>query len=304
MALPDLQAELGLDLKPGEEQEYWEELVSTARAYRDTLGEGPQVKTAQDYLEDLKKEIQDGEIIRFSPNLNVVALNQELFQDLHLNLEPYLANLLKHYSFFLVHIPVILSPRRGWTFKELRCIVEFNPGQEPQNRPVAYQIFPAEEWQRLFQCTAELNIGLDGNLQFKVDPQELPSLENLGLPAKVAAELKGGMKGRFLVGPFNYYLMQPRITAKGRDDVKVIWNLFGERQVTQSNPRLGVVLKVPREISRVDIAGVLLVYPSFRLLGEGFWHVVKVLSAAAKNFFQQGAPIIKECPWEDITARA
>lgn len=307
MSLADLHAELGLDsnFRPDDAAKFWDELLFTARNYKKKLGDGSQIPDPQNYLADLREENARGEFVRFSPVLDVKALDEQYFHALRLDIDPTLTLQFKHFFFLLVKIPITLSRKHGWAYKELRCTVEFNPGAKPRNRPIAYQIVPAEEWVPLIALGVELQIGLDGAAEFKVDLNQLPSLEGLDLPARTAAQIKGTAKGGLGLA-FSHYLMQPKIIAKGKGDVKVHWQLIGKQQVTYSEPSLGVVLKVPREVARVDIIGALTVFPSFHLLGEGFWHIVESLGTAARRFFKKGAPPTKavEVVWEDITARA
>jgi len=302
MSIDSLYAELGVNFQPNDRQMFLQELAGVANAYRTTLGS--EEKTEEDSNRLLKLVDELGkEVAELSPILSVVPLKKKLFTDLQLKTPPYIANLLKRFNFYLVDFPITLFSRPGWGFRRLECRVEFNPDLPCTERPVAYQIFPHEEWRDIVQAWQGLTVGLDEKFEFKIDSaQPKEQMLNLSAPAKAAIELKMAGKAGLILGPFNHYVRRPKILSQGRGNVKVIWRLDGEEQIIQREPRLGVVLQAPKHVSRIDAIGVLSVFRTFHFFTAELRDVIDFFSEPTKNFLDNSAPATDKKPWDDITA--
>ena len=304
MSIDNLYAELGIDFQPDDRKMFLQELADVARNYKSSLGSKPgkQVEEDSAKLQEFAAELGK-EVAEFSPRLSVVPLRRKLFTDLSMEVPPYIANLLGRFNFYLVDFPITLFPRPGWGFSQLECNVEFNPDRPPTERPVAYQIFPHEEWQEVIHAWQGLTVGLDENLEFKIDPvKAAEKIAGLSAPVKAAVELKTAAKGGLVLGPFDYHVRRPKILSKGRGNVKVYWRLESEEDIMQEEPRLGVVLQVPKEVSRVDVIGAMAATRTFHFFTTGLRHVWELLSGRTKKFLEKGAPVTDSEPWNDITA--
>jgi hypothetical protein len=302
MGLDSLYAELDVDFQPGDRRMFLDELADVARDYETSLGADEPAKESTSQLKQLASELGQ-ELVEFSPRLNVVALNRKLFSDLSLDIPPTTEELFRRFNFYLVDFPITLVPRPGGSFTQLDCIVEFNPDSPSEERPVAYQIFPHEEWQEVIHAWQGVNVGIDEKLQFNLDPAAaVEKLSGLPLPAKAAVELKMSANAGLILGPFDYHIRRPKIISKGRGNVKVYWRLHGEEDIAYQEPRLGIVLQVPKQISRVDAIGALAVSRKFHLFTSEIRHAMEFLSERAKNFLKSGAPASDKKPWNDITA--
>jgi hypothetical protein len=300
MSLDHLYAELGVEFQPDEQEGFLQELADVARYHKGLLGAEPGADDDSP-LEKLAKELGN-ERVGFAPRPAVVALRPKLFADLHLEAPPYIRQLFQRFNFYLVNFPITLIPRPGGGFSQLDCIVEFNPKGLPNNRPVAYQIFPQEEWQEVIHAWQGVTVGIDEKLEFKVDPlQAAEKLLTLSLPAKAAVELKTAANAGLVLGPFDYHIRRPKIMSRGRGDAKVYWRLDGEEHLTENEPRFGVVLQVPKDVARVDAIGALLARRTFHFLTADFRHLLEYLSDRARRFFEKGAPATDKKPWDDIT---
>ena len=301
MSLDNLYAELGVEFQPDERAGFFQELADVARDHSGLLGDKPDADGDNMRLENLAKELGN-ERISFAPRPAVVALRPKLLADLHLEAPPYIRQLFQHFNFYLVDFPITLIPRPGGGFSQLDCIVEFNPDGAPNKRPVAYQIFPHEEWQEVIHAWQGVTVGIDEKLEFKIDPvQAAGVLSTLSLPVKAAVELKTAANAGLALGPFDYHIRRPKIISKGRGDAKVYWRLQGEEQVTESEPRLGVVLQVPKDVARVDAIGAVAARRTFHFLTADLGHLLKYLSEGARRFFEKDAPASDKKSWDDIT---
>src|SRR5438094_870079 len=164
-----LYAELGLQFQPGDRHLYLQELADIARDYRSALGPEERRGGATTALQDLTAELGKESVV-FSPTLPVRPLTMKLISDLHVEIPPHVGNLLRVSRFYLVDFPITMFPRPGWAFVRLDCIVEFNPGATSPKRPTAYQIFPDEKWEEVMRAWQGFKLGVDENLEFKLDP--------------------------------------------------------------------------------------------------------------------------------------
>lgn len=301
MNIDELYAELGVDFQPGDRQIFLGEFADTARSYRSHLGTGGTDEARDTQLEKLAEELGK-EMVEFSPKLTAVPLDTQHFNDLHLEVPPYIAGLFQRYNFYLVNFPITVVPRPGGGFVRLECIVEFNPDDPTAERPIAYQIFPREDWQEIIHASQGLKIGLDENLEFKVDPVQAAGLSSVALPIKAEIEQKMAGRAGLILGPFDYDIRRSRILSRGTGNVKVHWRMEGEGSTTQEEPRLGVVLEVPKSTQKLDAIGVLVAYSTFHFFTANVRDVLEAMSNAGGNFFRKGLPISHKMSWDRISA--
>lgn len=308
MAIDDLYAELGLDFQPDERGLFLQEVTAVARDYRSSLSPKSAVRSPQEaddpsqHIERLAKELEE-DTAEFSPVRDIVPLRRKHFADHGLEVPPHIAHLMRRFDFYLLHVPITLVPRPGWAFVQLDCIVEFNPGRPPDERAVAYQIFPEDDWQDIIRASQGLAVGLDENLEFKVDVKRLRvELPELGAEARIEVGTKAAGEAGLILGPFNYRIRRPKIISKGRSHVKVRWRLESTEYFEEEEPRLGVVLQVPKEVSRVDVVGVLKACKDFQTLTAHVRHLLPYVKERTKNFFKGGAPLTDELRLTDVTA--
>lgn len=302
MAVADLS---GVEFSEEERFEFMEELKHVARSRMGMLGdefapeEDERMTALLRSLDDLQEQVAHGEAIRFSPILQVIPLSADLFSGLELKAPPYLANLMQRNDFFLVNIPITLFPKPGWGFTHLELGLRMNPGQPPDRLPVAYQIFPDQKWEVVAQASQYLNVGLDEHFRFKT-PEISGELTKASLDAGVGLDASAG--ATLVLGPFNYVVRRPKIQTAGEGDVEVRWRLEGAAHFQEEQVKMGLVLQVPKEVSRVDLASAMEVSKSFRTFSDEVKYLIRHLRERSQNFFKRGAPIQKSHAWVDILA--
>lgn len=308
MSIEGLSQELGIDFSADVRKKYLKELAEVGENYASPLGGPTGEAPLGRHLKELIEQLGDEEV-ELSPVLDVLSLREEDFINRGQTVPPKILELLHRYKFYLVHFPISLMPRAGWGFTDLDCIVEFNPGARSDERPVAFQVFPQEVWQDVIRARLGLSIeleesvGLDESFEFKLDPVPFAAISS-ELGAEARAALTGRVAGGagLIVGPFDYHIWQPKIATSGCGHVKVRWRLEGERYVTGSTSRLGVVLQVPLAATRVDIIGVVRVGMHFHLFTAEVRHLVRYVREKARRYFEAGAPIVSSQRWMDVTA--
>jgi len=307
MSIASLHEELGVDFRPGERGAFLQEMAAVARDYRGLLGDEEAALTAE--VDDLSQHIQrlaqelEEDTAEFSPVRDIVPLRSDHFADHGLDVPAHIADLMRRFDYYLLHIPIVLFARGGWAFAQLECIIEFNPGRPPNERAVAYQIFPADDWQDVIRASQGLAIGLDENLEFKVDVKRLAlELPDLSAEARAKVGTKAAGKAGLVLGPFDYRIRRPRVISKGRGHVKVRWRLEGAEHFEEEEPTLGVVLQVPKDVSQVDVIGVLKASKDSRALTDDVRHLLPYVRERTRNFLKGGAPLTDALQLTNVTA--
>ena len=127
-------------------------------------------------------------------------------------------------------------------------------------------------------------------------------LPGLSAEAQAKVSTKGASAAGLIRGPFNYVIRRAKIISRGRGHVKGYWRLESEEYFEQEEPRLGIVLQVPKEVSQVDAVGVLKACKDFHTLTAHVRHLLPYVKERTRNFFKQGAPLSDSMQWHDVTA--
>jgi hypothetical protein len=226
----------------------------------------------------------------FGPRPEVLPLDAEALKARGGELDSRVKALLGQFDFYTVTFPVTLFPKRGWAFDRLECQVEFNPGESPERRPLAHDVFPGSDWETLAKATMHLEIGVTEALEFRAKAA-VPLLASAG------AEGKLDSGAGFVFPPRDYHVKRARLVSRGKDNAEVFWRLDNESFFQEDEPRLGVILKVPKGVAPVKATGVLAAYRSFRTLSADLGDVVKYLGDRVLNFFRKGAPLVDRGEW-------
>jgi len=236
-------------------------------------------------LRDLKQEKAS-----FGPCPEVLPLGLDTLEARGIVPDHRVRTLLECFDFYSVTFPITLFPKRGWAFDRLECQVEFNPGESAERRPLAHDIFPSSSWETLARAQLKLEVGVTEGLEFRT-----PTVDAGVASAEVAGKLAAG--ARFVFPPRDYHVKRARILSRGKDDCEVLWRLDDAEFFEEDEPRLGVVLKVPRGVDEVRASGLLAAYRSFRMLSSNLGDLLGYLNERARNFFQKGAPLVDRGQW-------
>jgi len=227
----------------------------------------------------------------FGPCPEVLPLDSEALKSRGVDLDTRVRTLLDRFDFYNVTFPVTLFPKRGWAFDRLECQVEFNPGESPDRRPLAHDIFPGSDWETLAKATMHLEIGITEALEFRAKAAA-PSLASAGAEGQLSAG------AGFIFPPREYHVKRARIVSRGKNASEVFWRLDDESFFEKDEPRLGVILKVPKGVTPVKAKGMLAAYRSFHKLGADLGVLMEYLSERVRSFFTKGAPLVDRGEWE------
>jgi hypothetical protein len=278
--------------------QYINEIAQAALDQKRTLGKSLRADESAERLADMLRKLGE-ESAEFSPSLGVYHLASELFTDRGILMPVAVAELMSRYDFYLVNVPVTLVPRSGWDFSELECRIAFNVDAAEDRRPVAHELFPKEEWQTLISSQNELSFGIDANLAVNAGVK-LPVTPVVGGDASAGA--KAGVKSQFIIGPFTYQVRRRRVMTRGKGNVFAYWRLSGDRAADTEDTQLSVVLRVPKDVSVVNVDGVMKASRHISTFGAGFRALLEFVTKGTRDFFERGAPLSDTHSWSAVTA--
>jgi len=215
------------------------------------------------------------------------------------------ARLKRDYNFYWVRYPLRLFPRRNWAFNRLELYVNFNQDAPPADRPRAYQILPARQFQQLLELSDQLEVHLDENFQFSAKVSQLdanlPQAE-ASLGGGVGTDFSGGLG--LVVGPFMYRWKRAKVEHTDTGLTSVFWRLDGAEFFQDDAPAFVTILQVPKDVENVQIDAELMAYRYFNFASAGLQDSIRVLSEKLQNWFKGGMPVNDRLdqPW-DISAR-
>lgn len=201
------------------------------------------------------------------------------------------------YSFYWIHVPVLLFPRRDWAFNRLEVALEFfNTHDAGAERPRAFQILPEKQFQTLLEISDRLEVRLDEHLKFDAS---VPAIATPVGGAEVGVDVKMAGEAGMVVGPFVYQIKRARIdhTAVGLE--RIFWRIDGAQYFQESTADLVVIAQVPRASDPIRIKAALQAYRYFHLLGtQSLRDALRELPAGLRTFFEAGAPLRRTGEWE------
>lgn len=189
--------------------------------------------------------------------------------------------------FYRIEFPVNLFPRSSWSFDRLEVRLDFNAGDQPSNRPKAFQILPSRQLAELAGWKYEVDVSLDANLTLQV---ALPKPANVQLPVGggAGAQAKAGLG--LVLGPFEYKLKRMVIQTTPPGLEKVFWRLEDAKLLQQDTPRFIVIAQVPMSAATVRVDGVLQAHRNYNFLTAYVRNTFRELPEAIRNYFKNGAP--------------
>jgi hypothetical protein len=163
------------------------------------------------------------------------------------------------YDFYHVQVvfSVLLQPGEFPTRAEFALKIDDEVPSERRARAV--QLFPEHKSRDYFRATMLGELGVDGNLEFAVAlPTSAPSPSG-------SVKADAAVKASLVLGPYEFRFRRAAVEVRGVGDDTVEWayNLDDELEGTNDFKSF-LILKVPREATRVALRAALGVRPSKR----------------------------------------
>lgn len=246
-----------------------------------------------------------------NPTDRLIRLTPELLQSMDITLDPIVsAQMQNQYDFYFMAMPVAVFPKRGELFNRVECRLAFEVASDQQ--VVMHALFPTSKWLRVLRWGGEVNLALNGNLDWDVgvDPARLDEVKNLGDVPAANLKTADEVKSRILMPNFAFELGRQEIVAAGEGKNFCHWRLRDKELNTSNDLRFVVIFKVTKGVKQVRMSGLVLAEPNMELLAAEVGGIFSQLSERIKNVFRkpdherQGAermPISNFTVWERLT---
>jgi hypothetical protein len=261
-----------------------------------TLGDAPAPSNgaAVRLLEQL-----NGDVAEFSAYPEVVRLEKKHFKAHGLAVPTQFDTLTKQVRFYWLRFPITLSAPQGLPFRKLECAIEFNPEESAGHlRPVAQTILPDEKFKSQLELSGQVDVSIGPKLEFEAGLPPVPIPLPIGSGSAAGAiDAKLAAKMGVVAGPFTYRLRKALVTHTGTGSQKVVWRLV-EADFAQDDSAFIVVMKVPRQVDEIKIAGAMQAYHEFSLADAGLVGTISYFTERLRNFFRKGAPVTDTSVWD------
>lgn len=227
----------------------------------------------------------------FSPVPEVFAISKKQLTAKGLRPKEEIQQLLEANDFYAVTFAVTLFPKMDWYFYRLDCqITLYGDG----GIPIAFDIYPYDEWETLLKANLKLDVGIDEELRFSSEvPNNVPKLTG-----NIKARVNTGLG--FVVPPRNYELQRAKIQARGRRNSEVFVRMSGAEYFQQTEPKVGIVLQVPKGCRSVRAQGLLTARRSPSILTAAVGSLFADLPTKLKSWLGLGAPLRGQTDWTII----
>jgi hypothetical protein len=231
--------------------------------------------------------LQDSKVTLGNPRDKLTLLTEATFKATGNELtDVYRQQMRDQYDFYYLTLKVELRPKPTAKFWRLVCELDFGPkgGQEP----MLQSIFPNEKWRAVLSAGAVMDIGLNGNLDWKVgvDTSALTALLEQA-PGELKGEIinKNEFKTFVAMPDYKYEFGHFEILATGVGST-AYWRIQDPALQKTGMVEFATVFKVPKEIQDIQLIGKVWVEPDVNWLFADLRDVAGEMSNRFKQLFR------------------
>lgn len=240
--------------------------------------------------------LSNGRIELGHPEAYVQRLHPEDFEVRGLELSPEINDSMRGkegYAFYVMPVPVLLFPGRGAQYRLLESQFEFGV-ELGQRRPAIHAIFPEPLWKPVLDWGGTFHLALDSNLHWGAEVEGARAqLSRLSGHLAGRVENANQLRSFIKIAPFEYTLGRMEIEAQFSSDT-AMWRLDSERIIrSQKHVHLVALLRVPKEVTQMQIQAATQAEPSFVWLAAQIKHVFDRLPQAIQQIVKEhrGLPL-------------
>jgi hypothetical protein len=236
------------------------------------LGEGGRVL---DSLRETRIELGN-------PDDKLIQLTPKLFEEVGFTRgEIYKRQVSDTYDFYYITMPVNLFGAPGVQFDDLIC--ELNFGPKGNQEPIIQALFPTSEWHEVLSYGAGSTLGVNADFGWEVglnlEENEITKLA-AQLPQSISGNIqtKNNLKGFIVVPDFKFAIGRKDIGAAGLQNSRCRWIVSTPELHRLDNLEFGVVFKVPKAITTLELSALVTAQPSLSWLAMHLRHLSTALS--------------------------
>lgn len=261
-----------------------DELFSDITQWEGSRAGGQKLDEGGAALHSLKEtKVQFG-----NPRSNLVAITAEQLHGSGIELSSIQKQQLESsHDFYFLTMTVDMRPQPGAHFSALACELDFGP--KGKNEPIVQSIFPKTTWKNVMTFGGGMNLGLDGDLNWKVgvDASKLSELSEKAPELSANLENKNDMKSHIVLHDFSYDLGRFDIAAYGEDNSECYWYIQNADLQQMLTVKFNVVFKVPSDTEEITLIGKAWAEPSMSWLTANVRNVFGNLAEKFQNLFRR-----------------
>jgi hypothetical protein len=229
---------------------------------------------------------------RFAKSPVVRKITDKEYLGRNLTVPVSVTELFRKYRHYVLEFPFELDPAAGWAFNKLEVRIDFNPDDAtPVEHPKVFQIFPDPKFQTLFEANANLEVGVNANAEFSATPGHVDvQAGQAAFKVEAGIGAEAGGKTGFVIGPFSYSIKRALINHRGTGKEWARWEISGTKLNRGDDPRLMVIVQVPKQTGQVKVRGQLLATRYISLANYTLIEAIKNLPNTLRGFFEGGTP--------------
>jgi len=224
-----------------------------------------------------------------APTDRLIRLTPKLFEEVGVELnEIYKRQMREQFNFYYMTLAVSMRPKRGAQFTRVECALNFGP--KGSQEPIVQAIFPQSEWREVLNFGGGMNLGLNGDLDFGAEvkmPADPAELEKLPAHIKAKIGTKDDLKAFITIPDYSFKLGRAEIAATGEGNSECFWRVEKPDLQEAQTMRFGVVFKVPKDISSIELTGMVAAEPDMKWLTINVRDVLADLSDGLQALFRR-----------------
>ncbi len=226
------------------------------------------------------QQLRETKISFGNPYDNLIRLTEQLFQEIGVELSQINRQQMeKKFDFYYLTLAISMQPAPGTEFSKVECALDFSP--KGQGEPIIQTIFPNSEWRAMLKMGANINVGLNGNLDW-VAGIDVP-LEKFSAELKAKVVNNNDLKAFIAIPEYTFELGRADIAATGEGNSECFWRIEHPELKKVQTTRFGVVFKVPKGTNTVTLKGMVAAEPNFNWLTTNLKYVFEALSQKFKD---------------------
>ena len=260
-----------------------EQLCDEVRAEETTLAGGTDLYIGAKTLQSFRET----RLACGNPVNDLIKLTEALFHEIGITLHAIPKRQMRtSFDFYYMTLPLTIYPGRNVKFKRVECVLDFGP--KGVREPVVQAIFPGSEWKEVLSLGGGVNLGLDGKLQWQmgVDSKAIAKLATL--PGKLQAKVanKGSLSAYIAIPNYKFEVGFTEIFATGEGNSECFWRIEDPGLKKRQTVKLGVVFKVPKATTQIELRALAAAEPDFNWLTASLRNVFQFLSAKLQRLLR------------------
>jgi hypothetical protein len=260
------------------------ELFTEVKAQEGTLAGGTKLGIGAKALQELREtRVKFGD-----PRNDLIQLTPLLFEDIGVKVTERMKKQMQtQFDFYYMTLTVSMHAEGDVQFKRMKCRLQFGP--QGSDEPIIHAIFPTNKWRDILKGGVGISLALNGDLDWSAGVDLTALASSMNLPGNVKANIdnKNSLKAFITIPDYSFNLGQNEIIANGEGGPECFWEIEKPELQRTQQVKFGVVFKVSKDTTSVELMGLVVVEPSIRWLATKIRHAFEYLRGADQELIRR-----------------